>query len=382
MVSPPGSILNADDLREAIAENRDGAGYMIRSNGRLLIDRSYKDDVELVERLIVLQAAHRNDWIVFHARLATHGSCTDDNCHPFVVPGTTWALAHNGICGLKDGPFSDRSDSRILAEDHIPQRTWEQLRDGMADIEKWLGTDKVVILSSRKERGGPCLIFNHARGVTNKDGTWYSHGLYWPKYRTHRAVEDSWDNWEHGTYTKQPDGSYRFTDKRSSATATVTKEDTTTGKDDDKSQSWSCLGCGKDEDGCTCEQSADEPTLIERAAILLNVSPDDLRAWGYDDPVLLQEITSGWEDTPDGSAWGRDPVLPPWSPAQMIAAGWSARGYWDHSCLWHEPNGDGSWSTWEPDEAAARLRLLDAEPFDDMTKEERDRRVNELFFSF
>ena len=302
MVSPPGSVLLAEDLREAIAENRDGAGYMIRSNGRLTIERSADDDASLVERFIAMQEDNRNNWVVFHARLATHGSVTDDNCHPFTIPGQNWALAHNGICGLNDGPFSDRSDSRILAEDHIAHRTWQQLRDGTAAIEKWLGSDKVVILSARKERGGPCLILNRHLGTENKDGTWFSHRLYHSSYR--------WESWEHGEYKKQTDGTYRFVDKRSGATYTAKATESAV-KDSVKKDTetvitpesvWSCLGCGKDEEGCTCEKT-DQGTLIERAALLLNVSPDDLRAWGYDDPVLLQEIATGW-DVDGDTGWG------------------------------------------------------------------------------
>ena len=63
----------------------------------------------------------------------------------------------------------------------------------------------------------------------------------------------------------------------------------------------------------------------------------------------------------------------------MIAAGWSARGYWDQSALWHEPNGDGTWSMWEPDEDERHMRFVDSEPYED---DEKSKRVTDLFYSF
>ncbi len=183
IVAPPGKVISMDDLEDAIYENSDGAGYMIRVNGKLIIERSALRPDKVVATFDRLQYRYRDSWKVFHARLATQGTMTDVNTHPFNVPGTPWALAHNGILDLGDGPWSDRSDSRIFAEDHVANVTWQMLHDTKEKTEKWLGGSKVVILSSKKERNGPCLILNERLGYWSKgNGCWYSHTLYGSKW--------------------------------------------------------------------------------------------------------------------------------------------------------------------------------------------------------
>lgn len=380
-VSPPGSTFRADDLREAIRENKDGAGYMIRHRGSLLIDRSAKDAGRIVEWLIANQDAYKGDWVVFHARLATHGSVVDENTHPFNVPGKHWALAHNGVCGLKDGPFTDRSDSRILAEDHVSGQTWAGLRESQKDVEKWLSLDKVVLLSARREKGGPCLIFNRELGVDNKDGTWYSHRLYWPHASTvtaysgttaprqgtgsvthytsnatatgapdrrhsgsgvrerkpFRAKGTEGSDW-YGTYSLV-DGVYRYTARYNSegrlepisgVTPAGSLSDSETDSEDDRLDAIDAMT--KDE-------------LLARAAVELGVTADDLTAWSYDDPELLREILKLNPD--DSEDLATDPTEPEsetvqpqlWEPLDP-KRGWSTQGYWDKIGLWHEPDGE------------------------------------------
>ena len=181
IVCPPGKTPELDDLIDATIENPDGSGWCMRVNGTMEVVKS----ADKVDHVIgsFMQARERwpNAWAVWHSRMATQGQNTDDNTHPFKVPGKPWHLVHNGIMPLSDGPRHSRgvcrSDSRIFADDHVSEMKWtEMYATDRKGLEDWLGWNKVVILSERREVGGPCLILNEDLGNWDEeDGCWYSH---------------------------------------------------------------------------------------------------------------------------------------------------------------------------------------------------------------
>ena len=183
IVAPPHKTPDWDNLVQATWENDDGSGWVIRTPHGLEIFRSARGIDKVLATFKGAREQWPDSWAVWHSRLATHGHIDDANTHPFQVPNTPWALVHNGIMPLNDGPFrDDRSDSRILAEDCIGTQSWADLRTLKEPFEKWLQGDKVVLISGQKEEGGPVIIFNEDLGKWDKaDECWYSHPLYWPK---------------------------------------------------------------------------------------------------------------------------------------------------------------------------------------------------------
>lgn len=177
IVSPPGTVPDFDNLTESTWDNPDGAGWAMRTPNGLEVMRSATQVDKVLDGFLDARDAYPNAWAVWHARLATQGRNLDENTHPFAVPGRPWVMAHNGVLPLNDGPFDkrDRSDSRILAEDILSEADWDTLLRERYRIENWLYGDKVVILSERKERGGPCLILGEEHGMWDAaDGCWYS----------------------------------------------------------------------------------------------------------------------------------------------------------------------------------------------------------------
>jgi glutamine amidotransferase len=174
-----------DTLDQCTYENDDGSGWVIRTPHGLEVFRSANHVDTVISTFINARDKWPNSWAVWHSRLATHGTIEDVNTHPFMVPGNDWAMVHNGILPLSDGPFkSDRSDSRILAEDHFSGQAWADLREAKDGIEHWLAGDKVVLISGPKQKGGPVIIFNEKRGTwDSEDGCWYSHPLYFPQWK-------------------------------------------------------------------------------------------------------------------------------------------------------------------------------------------------------
>lgn len=206
---PPGRQPNFDNLIDATWENPDGHGWVMQTPNGLEMFRTPDDPDEAVTRFWTARDEYPNGWAVWHSRLATHGGVNMENTHPFQVPGKPWYLMHNGVLPLTDGPFRhDRSDSRILAEDHISQVSWKQMRRDKKEIEKWLSNDKVVLISGRQERGGNVLIFNEHVGKWNvKDKCWYSHPLFgysWRKGRSNSLGATSYSGSGSSASTRQP----------------------------------------------------------------------------------------------------------------------------------------------------------------------------------
>ena len=180
IVCPPGKDPGVDMLCDAMWDNEDGSGFAIRHDGTITVVRSHDDMQHVLDEWQRLRAKYPTAWAVWHSRLATHGGINMDNVHPFNVPNRPWILAHNGIMPLNDGPLPDRdrSDSRILAEDHVSHMTWGTIQARQGEFETWLRGDKVVIMSERREKGGPVIILNESKGYWDKDGCWYSTTIY------------------------------------------------------------------------------------------------------------------------------------------------------------------------------------------------------------
>ena len=174
------AVPTEDVLEDCVISNPDGFGWAIVARhddgtNRLITGRSMRDDTAIKEFL----AAHsimgeRVLYSVFHARIATNGTTTLDNCHPFQVgddEGTV--LFHNGImyeCSRKDDP---RSDTRIFAEEWLPELGGHQVLDrpNTRDLVEGFAVGSKLVIAS-VERDEP-LILNEGKGQWIKN-LWYS----------------------------------------------------------------------------------------------------------------------------------------------------------------------------------------------------------------
>lgn len=181
IVCPPDQSPRIDDLLDAIDQNPDGHGWAIRVNGT--IERMVSlDGTRALSTFLAARERWPHTWALWHSRFATQGLLDTNNCQPIPVPSTGWVMGHNGILPLSDGPWDrSRSDSRILAEDHLSGASWQALRSNYTELDRWLSPSKVAVMSPRKEKGGrPVIIFGENRGTWAKDGCWWSARPYWP----------------------------------------------------------------------------------------------------------------------------------------------------------------------------------------------------------
>jgi predicted glutamine amidotransferase len=110
---PSKSVISA-----CMKANPDGYAAAWNENGVLKTFRTM-DDKEMLAKYDEIQKLDPKETaLLFHARIATHGSKTLANCHCWTNEAGTLAFAHNGI--LKDiGNRGDMTDSETFFRDYF-----------------------------------------------------------------------------------------------------------------------------------------------------------------------------------------------------------------------------------------------------------------------
>ncbi|MGO4612963.1 hypothetical protein AB4305_03295 [Nocardia sp. 2YAB30] len=179
----PGISPDLDALRNGALANPHGHGYALLTDDRLTVGRGM-DAAAVITEFAQVRERYPDAPALFHSRLATHGLRAIENCHPFAVGGDErTVLAHNGILpdNVHPCPGDLRSDTRIAAEDYLPTSPFGSLDSwaGRERLERWLGSDKMVLLTVDPAYKHPAYIFNERHGHWD-NGIWYSNRSYLP----------------------------------------------------------------------------------------------------------------------------------------------------------------------------------------------------------
>lgn len=111
---PAGVDMPVDEyIYNMFKNNRDGAGLMYASNGKVYIEKGFMKFEDFQNKLEELELKYglKNLPLVMHFRITTHGGTKPENCHPFPVTdsegmlkkrkcSTDVAIAHNGIIDI------------------------------------------------------------------------------------------------------------------------------------------------------------------------------------------------------------------------------------------------------------------------------------------
>ncbi|RDI45304.1 class II glutamine amidotransferase [Nocardia mexicana] len=193
----PGVTPDLVALHAGAIVNPDGHGYAVVADDRILVGHGLDPD-RVIDEFATVRAEFPDTPALFHSRLATHGTVSVDNCHPFIVGGDErTVLAHNGILPtLVQPPKGDlRSDTRIAAEDFLPTQPFGSLDawTGRSGLEQWLRTDKMVLLTIDPAYRHTAYVFNEHLGHHSDDGAWYSNTSYqWPLALLDGNAEDAY----------------------------------------------------------------------------------------------------------------------------------------------------------------------------------------------
>ncbi len=98
-----------DQLEAMCTANPDGFGYMTWSKKKGLQVRKTMNEEQFLKWV---QKIPDTQPVVYHARIATHGSVNVRNCHPFLSDDKQWAFAHNGILRIQNE--RDMTDSETF----------------------------------------------------------------------------------------------------------------------------------------------------------------------------------------------------------------------------------------------------------------------------
>lgn len=192
-------------LEKACRNNPDGFGWAVLVGTEIIQGKSMNSEEAIDDYYSVLgKAGDSMRAHFFHARIATHGAKDIKGCHGFEVADSDGqsVLCHNGILPVYISKNDWRSDSRIFAEDVIPEivgsvgnlpygRYYEVL-DGFVEGSG----SKVVILTTEIE-DQPLIIMGERLGHWVKEsGLWWSNHTY--EYSTYgygyTDMNDYFDN--------------------------------------------------------------------------------------------------------------------------------------------------------------------------------------------
>lgn len=172
---------NTKTLSNCWESNSDGAGLMYRgTDNKIYIRKGFLNKKEFF-KFIKEQKFTKDDNVIFHFRIKTHGKVNGANTHPFPVTSslsdlkeecieTPMGIAHNGTIS-KYGD-KNHSDTMLFVKDYLSK---PKIYKGILDkdikiikaITKELGTSRLALMT-------PNDTIKLGRGWIEKDGIVYS----------------------------------------------------------------------------------------------------------------------------------------------------------------------------------------------------------------
>ena len=177
-VIPAGRPLPAKETFEICwAKNPDGGGFSFSANGGPCIQKGYFEFEKMYADLVFYHAAYgaATDFII-HFRISTSGGVTAENTHPFFIPKSNVALAHNGILAIKPPKFSGLNDTRYFIDLYLSGLAKNWFADSCIYrmVDSLIGfNNKFAVL----DESGKATLFNRAAWIED-NGIFYSNDGY------------------------------------------------------------------------------------------------------------------------------------------------------------------------------------------------------------
>ena len=181
-VIPPNVVPSRDKMMASAINNPHGYGFaiVVPEENRIISERSMNADTS-VNRFLELRENYKSGYAMWHARFATSGEQTIDNCHPFALPDTkhpnTTYIAHNGILDVIEPKGEKRSDTRIFVEDLLPVIGGVKALDNdqvFNLLDEFTRGSKVCVLTVHPQAEYQMYLFHEEAGWKDDDGVWWS----------------------------------------------------------------------------------------------------------------------------------------------------------------------------------------------------------------
>lgn len=175
IVHKPGGLVLPDiaTIKRCWDANPQGAGFMyikkpLFGPDKLIVEKGFMSWESFRKRIVKFK--NYKEEMCLHFRLASHGSISEENCHPWQIDDDR-ALVHNGIIRWL-GDDHATSDSKRFAD--ILKTFDLQNEDHVRVLEEAIGSyNKVVIMDPYYGT----VFLNRNSGVED-NGIWYSNSGY------------------------------------------------------------------------------------------------------------------------------------------------------------------------------------------------------------
>lgn len=194
----PGILFPEDKLEAAAINNGDGFGAALIDRGKVEIIKVYNGKNNDPDEVLRFFGDNKDVRILCHLRMKTHGTISQDNCHPFAILGDDLArggnqffLMHNGVLSAFAGDDNTKVDSdnfgqwivRPMIERALYDLTYEEVLDDPLlnrVVSHICGTSSVITLFDER---GNVKHFNMQRGMK---------GEGWCVSNTYSFTKPSW----------------------------------------------------------------------------------------------------------------------------------------------------------------------------------------------
>lgn len=165
-------LISKETLQQCFNANPDGAGFMYSENKQLHVQKGFFTFDEFYNAY----KPHETKRAVLHFRIKTHGTISENNCHPFHIHKGL-GFVHNGIIsGFGKQDDSDTAEFNTEVLKPLVEK-WGNLAlfqpAVKSLVEHRIGYSKLIFL----DRHGNVEIFNESKGVWD-EGIWYSNSSY------------------------------------------------------------------------------------------------------------------------------------------------------------------------------------------------------------
>lgn len=167
--------MTEQEIRNSASNNPDGFGMAYVVGGHLFVHKTF----ELNEIIDINNRLPNDTPIIYHFRIATHGTVNKNNCHPFMGDDADVAFAHNGVLSIQNDKEKDWTDSetafRYLFEPllKVVDIKSEQFERAVNTI---IGTSKFAFIQSN----GEVKTFGN---FIDEDGLLFSNSTYSYSYK-------------------------------------------------------------------------------------------------------------------------------------------------------------------------------------------------------
>lgn len=169
------------EFNTAWSNNPDGGGFcFFLPDGSIATSKFMVRDQMRAAYFDAVEKYGGSSPFAVHFRIATHGTVSIDNCHPFQVNKNT-VIIHNGIIPVIMDGDKNRSDTRIFAENYLSKmpKGWQDDPHLTDMVEDYIGSSKIVMFTTDKHLRHNVYIFNERMGQwANNSKQWFSNGSH------------------------------------------------------------------------------------------------------------------------------------------------------------------------------------------------------------